>query len=69
MNQLSEMDKLVGLLNTAGFFDAFLQFIDHMVETKFLPLAHRHSICVNADAGALIDELRSFQRIEVPRWL
>jgi uncharacterized protein (TIGR00730 family) len=37
MNQLSEIDKPVGLLNSAGFFTAFLGFIDHMVDTKFLP--------------------------------
>lgn len=69
MNQLSEIDKPVGLLNTAGFFTAFLGFIDHMVETKFLPAAHRHSVSVDADAGALIDKLRSYARVDVPKWL
>ncbi|MGO4132956.1 TIGR00730 family Rossman fold protein [Rhizobium brockwellii] len=69
MNQLSEIDKAVGLLNSAGFFDAFLGFIDHMVETKFLPAAHRHSISVDTDASVLIDKLRSYARVEVPKWL
>ncbi|MGO7171511.1 TIGR00730 family Rossman fold protein [Rhizobium leguminosarum] len=69
MNQLSEIDKPVGLLNSAGFFDAFLGFIDHMVETKFLPAAHRHSISVDTDASALVDKLRSYMRVEVPKWL
>jgi uncharacterized protein (TIGR00730 family) len=69
MNQLSEIDKPVGLLNTAGFFTAFLAFIDHMVDTKFLPAAHRHSISVDADASALIDKLRSYARVDVPKWL
>ncbi|MGO7020193.1 TIGR00730 family Rossman fold protein [Rhizobium leguminosarum] len=69
MNQLSEIDKPVGLLNSAGFFNAFLGFIDHMVETRFLPAAHRHSISVDTDASALIDKLRSYTRVEVPKWL
>jgi uncharacterized protein (TIGR00730 family) len=69
MNQLSEIDKPVGLLNSAGFFTAFLGFIDHMVDTKFLPAAHRHSISVDADASALIDKLRSYARVDVPKWL
>lgn len=69
MNQLSEIDKPVGLLNTAGFFTAFLEFIDHMVETKFLPAAHRHSISVDEDAKTLIDKLRNYARVEVPKWL
>jgi uncharacterized protein (TIGR00730 family) len=69
MNQLSEIDKPVGLLNTAGFFATFLEFIDHMVATKFLPAAHRHSISVDADAKALIDKLRRSARTDVPKWL
>jgi uncharacterized protein (TIGR00730 family) len=69
MNQLSEIDKPVGLLNTAGFFTAFLGFIDHMVETKFLPAAHRHSISVDADANGLIDKLHNYTRVDVPKWL
>jgi len=69
MNQLAEIDKPVGVLNSADFFTAFLAFIDHMVDTRFLPAAHRNSISVDADAGALIDKLRHFKRIAVPKWL
>lgn len=69
MNQLLEIDKPVGLLNTAEFFTGFLQFIDHMVETRFLPAAHRHSISVHADPHALIDKLHRYVRPEVPKWL
>jgi hypothetical protein len=46
-----------------------LGFIYHMVDTKFLPAAHRHSISVDADASALIDKLRSYARVDVPKWL
>jgi uncharacterized protein (TIGR00730 family) len=69
MNQLSEIDKPAGLLDTAGFFTPFLGFIDHMVETSFLPPAHRDSICVDADPAALIEKLRTFERTSVPKWL
>jgi uncharacterized protein (TIGR00730 family) len=69
MNQLSEIDKPVGLLDAANFFAPFLAFIDHMVETRFLPAAHRHSICVDAEASSLVEKLRSFQRSDVPKWL
>jgi len=69
MNQLAEIDKPVGLLNTSSFFAAFIGFIDHMVEAKFLPAAHRHSISVDADASLLIDKLRQYQRVDVPKWM
>jgi hypothetical protein len=46
-----------------------MQFIDHMVEAKFLPAAHRHSIAVDADPGRLVETLRTFQRVDAPKWL
>lgn len=69
MNQLAEIDKPVGLLNIADFYRPFLAFIDHMVTCKFLPSAHRHSICVDPDPAALIGQLRNFVRSDVPKWL
>ena len=69
LNQLSEIDKPIGLLDIDGFFTPFLAFIDRMVETKFLPPAHRHSICVDSEAAALIEKLRTYERTSVPKWL
>lgn len=69
MNQLSEIDKPVGLLNIADFYRPFLAFIDHMVLCKFLPAEHRHSICVDPDPAALIEHLRNFVPTSVPKWL
>ena len=69
MNQLDEIDKPVGLLNTAGFFTPFLGFIEHMISTRFLPSAHRDSISVNEDARVLLDQLQRYERVDVPKWL
>jgi uncharacterized protein (TIGR00730 family) len=69
LNQLSEIDKPIGLLDIDGFFGPFLTFIDRMVEAKFLPAAHRHSICVDADAAALIEKLRTYEGTTVPKWM
>lgn len=69
MNQLGEIDKPAGLLDTAGFYSPFLSFIDHMIEEKFLPTAHRQSIAVDADAVNLIEKLRKFERVDAPKWL
>jgi uncharacterized protein (TIGR00730 family) len=69
MNQLSEIDKPVGLLNIVDFFQPFLAFIDHMVTCKFLPPEHRHSICVDSNPASLIAQLRRFVRTDVPKWL
>ncbi|MGA7438226.1 MAG: TIGR00730 family Rossman fold protein [Luteibacter sp.] len=68
-NQLAEIDKPMGLLNTLGFFDGFLRFLDHMVGERFLPDAHRQALSVDADARGLVDALRRYQRTDVPKWL
>jgi uncharacterized protein (TIGR00730 family) len=69
MNQLSEIDKPVGILNLDDFFSPFLAFIDRMVDTKFLPPAHRQSICADASPGALVQKLRLFEKTDIPKWL
>jgi uncharacterized protein (TIGR00730 family) len=69
MNQLQEIDKPLGLLNTANFFMPFMSFIDHMVEQRFLPFAHRESIAIHSDPNELIESLRRQPRIDVPKWI
>ena len=69
MNQLGEVDKPCGLLDTEGFYAPFLAFVDRMVEAKFLPAAHRHAIAVDTDASALIGKLQTFERVNAPKWL
>lgn len=69
MNQLSEIDKPIGILNTAGYFTTFLGFIDHMIKTKFLPAQHRQTLSIDENAVALIDKLRNYERVAVPKWL
>lgn len=68
-NQLDEFDKPAGLLDTAGFYQPFLAFIDQMISARFLPEAHKHSIAVDAEPSALVDKLIRFERVETPKWL
>ena len=68
-NQLGEIDKPVGLLDTAGFYQPFLGFINSMISARFLPEPHRHSIAVDGDPAKLIEKLRSFERVDAPKWM
>jgi hypothetical protein len=69
MNQQGDADKPVGLLNTGGYYDALMTFIDGMIENRFLPAAHRDGVVVRADPDDLIDGLAAYQRVTVPKWL
>ena len=69
LNQLGDIDKPVGLLDVDGFYQPFLGFIDAMVERSFLPAAHRTSLAVAPDPGALLDALAAAPPITVPKWM
>jgi predicted Rossmann-fold nucleotide-binding protein len=69
MSQLSEIDNAVGLLNIASFYEPFLAFVDHMLVCKFSPPEQQHSICVDEDPVALIQQLRNCVGTDVPKWL
>jgi uncharacterized protein (TIGR00730 family) len=56
--QLGIHARPIGLLNTAGFFDPLLAWVDHMVREGFVRPRHRGLLRVEADVEALLDRLR-----------
>ena len=68
-NQLGEFDKPAGLLDSGGFYQPLLAFVDHMVSAKFLPAPHRRSIEVDGDAAILVEKLRGHVRVASPKWI
>jgi uncharacterized protein (TIGR00730 family) len=69
LNQLGDVDKPVGLLNVAGYYEPLMAFVDSMIANRFLPAAHRESVVLQADPDALIDGLIAQPAISVPKWL
>lgn len=69
LNQLGEIRKPLGLFNVNGFYDPFMEFIDHMITERFLPPEHRHSIVVESDPQLLLKGLQQYQPTDVPKWL
>ena len=56
-SQLGRHEKPVGLLNTAGYYDALLAFLDHMAAEHFVEARHRAMLCVGETPQALMDAL------------
>jgi uncharacterized protein (TIGR00730 family) len=59
--QIGLINKPYGVLNECGFFDPFLNFIDHAVREQFVHVSHRDALLVEDNADALVEglELRS----------
>lgn len=57
--QLGLHHKPCGILNTNGYFDHLLAFVDGMVAAEFLAPFHRGDLIVEADAVTLLNRLVS----------
>ena len=68
-SQLGIHDKGCGLLNTRGYYDGLVAFLDHAVDEAFLRPQHRASLLVDEDPGGLLDALETFERPTVGKWL
>jgi uncharacterized protein (TIGR00730 family) len=68
--QLGIHAKPVGLLNTAGYFDGLLSFLDHLVAQRFVKEKHRALVRVAAEPGPLLDLLlRAPPPPPEPKWI
>lgn len=60
--QLGYHDQPIGLLNTAGYYDALLAFMRHTVTEGFLSADQHASLRVGDDPLVLLDELAALAR-------
>lgn len=67
--QLGFHHKPCGLLNVAGYYDALIQFLDHVRAEQFVKEHHHAMLMVETDPDALLDRYASYQSPAVKHWL
>jgi uncharacterized protein (TIGR00730 family) len=67
--QLGIHRKPIGFLNTAGYFDPLLTFLDRAVAERFIRADDRASLIVDTDPGALLDRLATATLPAVDKWI
>lgn len=68
--QLGHDQRPIGILNTLGFYDHLLRYLDHLTKEGFLKKAHRDMILVDEDINNLIDLMDDYESSPVtPKWL
>jgi uncharacterized protein (TIGR00730 family) len=65
--QLGFHEKPCGLLNIEGYFDSFLDFIDHMATQKFILPANRKLILADRNPETLLGKLSRYQATKVDK--
>lgn len=66
--QLYPPARPIGLLDVGGFFGPFFGMIDHMVQERFLPEAHKRMVVAHADPVALMEAMCAYQPVAVEKW-
>jgi uncharacterized protein (TIGR00730 family) len=67
--QLGLHQKPVGILNTEGFFDGLLTFIETMSEQGFVSPVHQHMLKSEVDFKKLMNLLNHYNPPPFPQWL
>ena len=67
--QLGIHRKPIGFLNTAGYYDPLLTFLDRAVAERFIRPDDRASLVVDTDPGGLLDRLDSTILPALDKWI
>jgi len=67
--QLGFHHKPCGLLNVAGYYDALIQFLDHVLAEQFVNEHHRSMLMVETNPEALLDRYFNYQPPAVKHWV
>ncbi len=69
LSVLNYQDKPTGLVNTRGFYDHLINFLDHATGEGFIRPGQHSALCVGADVSAALDKLSQIQIKAVSDWL
>ncbi|UYZ59453.1 LOG family protein [Hymenobacter latericus] len=67
--QLGLHRKPIGLLNVAGFYDALIHLLDHMVQQGLLRAENRRQLMVADNIEELLGHMQAWQPSNVEKWL
>lgn len=67
--QLGIHDKPFGLLDSDGYYDHLIRFLDHAVEERFVKREHQRMVLVAADPDDLLDRLAAYRPPVLPKWI
>ena len=68
-SQLGYHAKPCGLINSGGYFDGLISFLDHMTAEHFLREQHRSMLFVAQMANELLVQFAAFQPPRVEKWI
>ena len=68
-NQLGFHAKACGVLNVNGFFDPLFEFLDHMVDSRFLKSTHREQLLVAESPAEIVEAVLAYEVTSLDKWM
>jgi uncharacterized protein (TIGR00730 family) len=69
-NQLDIIDNPVALLNTNGYYDHMIKFLEHTVDQKFVRAEHFSNLIIDSDPARLLEKISNYQPLKVDsKWI
>lgn len=67
--QLGLHKKPIGILNSNGFYDDLLSFMDVMIDKQLLKPDYKQLVLMADNSKDLLEKMRKFQPLPVPKWM
>lgn len=67
--QLGLHQKPVGILNTNGFYDELIRFLEKMVKNGFLKIENFEMLLVSDSIDVLLDKMHAYKPKAIPKWI
>lgn len=67
--QLGLHQKPIGVLNTNGFYNELLSFLETMVKKGFLKMENYELLIVEKDIDKLLTKMKNYKPSPVPKWI
>ena len=67
--QLGLHSKPIAILNTNGYYDELIQFLDKMVSKGLLKEVNRKMILISSDIDDLLNKMRTYEAPEEGKWI
>ena len=67
--QLGMHNKPCGLINTDGYFDLFLAFLDNAVLKGFMKQEHREMLLVSKTPEDMFNQIEKYKAPDVEKWV
>jgi len=68
-NQLHIHTKPCALLNIAGYYDAMCDFLQNMVDQRFLRQENLDTLMVETDQQELLNRLEAYEPLKIEKWV